>query len=199
MTKAWHLLSQFVSFFDFTSQFNIDKWVERGYPNDITILYQETIEAQLGSPNTVLDVRFPEAAKFLTVMHEQIFDRLHDSLTIPKTHDDRLAVADAISEEWKRITREYDSRPVTKLPLKAIYQKSMNAYVPPNAQSSSLSPGQVAGIVVGCILFVAILFGLLLWWVLRRERERSDMQWQVKREELRLTEEILGEGTFGVS
>ena len=29
------------------SQFDIDTWVERGYPRDTTLLYQDTIESQL--------------------------------------------------------------------------------------------------------------------------------------------------------
>ena len=96
--------------------------VERGYPRGLTITYQETIEQQLGSPNTVLDVRFPDANKFIASMKDHIFQHLTESMTIAKTHEDRMEVADTITMEWKQITQDYDNRDDTSLSLKAIYQ-----------------------------------------------------------------------------
>ena len=180
------------------SHFDIEKWVQQGYPRDTTMLYQETIETQLSSPNTVLDVRFPDANKFLDAMHVHIYNHLNESTTTEKTHADRMAVSENIAQAWRQITREYDNRQDTSLPLKAIYQKSLNVYTPPSEDNNDISGGAIAGIVVGCSIFVAIITGTLAWLLLRRERKKSSNSWQLTREQLKLTSEILGEGSYGV-
>lgn len=183
------------------SQFDIEKWVERGYPRQQTLEYQETIESQLGSPNTVLDVRFPEANAMLSAMNKHIFEHLSGSLTQEKTHEERLAVADAIAEEWRAITREYDSRPTTILPLKSVYQQSLNVYVPPSPSQidgSSLETGAIAGIVVGCSLVAALVTGIVFNFLVKREKQKSRQNWQIRKEDIRIQGEVLGEGAFGV-
>ena len=176
----------------------IETWVERGYPEDTTLLYKETIVSQLSSPNTVLDVRFPEADAFLRKMNEHIFAHLKSSLTEPKSHDDRMEVANSIAEEWRKITEEYNSRPTTKLPLKDIYQQSLNVWVPPDDASNQLSPGVIAGIVIGCSFFAVLLTSGLFYLLIKREKEKSRMNWQIKKEDIRIEADILGEGAFGV-
>lgn len=182
------------------SQFNIEKWVERGYPRNGTLLYQMTIEDQLSSPNAVLDVRFPEANAMLDSMNEHIFNHLTGSLSEDKTHEQRLAVADAIAEDWRDIASEFDSRPTTKLPLRSIYQQSLNVYVPPSPteDDGGLSGGTIAGIVIGCSLVAALVTGVLSYVLIRREQEKTRMNWQIRKEDIRIEGEVLGEGAFGV-
>ena len=147
----------------------------------------------------MLDVRFPDAKLFLDEMNSRIFAHLKESMTTVKTHQDRMDLANEISEEWREITRNHDNRPGTKLPLKSIYQKSLNVYTPPSDTSSTaLSGGAVAGIVIGCSVFVAIATGILAWFLIKREQKKNSMQWQIKREEFSLSSEVLGEGTWGV-
>lgn len=180
------------------SHFVIEKWVARGYPENTTREYQATIEKQLSSENTVLDVRFPEAFTFLSAMNDRIFAHLQASETKAMMQEERLSVASDINADWRKITRDYDSRDDTTLPLLSIYQKSLNVYNP-SQSSEGLSAGAIAGIVIGCSAFAAILAGLLAWVLIRREREKTRQQWVIKPEEIRLTGEVIGEGSFGVT
>ena len=183
------------------SHFDIDKWVEKGYPADVTRLYKETIETSLSSENTVLDIRFPDADKFLSAMHDRMFIHLNSSLTEFKTHADRMAVGRDIEAKWKKLTDDYNNRETTVRPLQTIYQQSLNVYVPPVESGSSddgLSSGAIAGIAVGAAVAAALLTGLLFYWVLRKEQKKSDMQWEIKKEDIQLSSEVIGEGDFGV-
>jgi hypothetical protein len=162
------------------------------------IKYNKTIEEQLSSENTVLDVRFPEAFTFLSAMNDRIFAHLEQSQTKVMTHENRLAVASDIDTAWRQITRDYDSRDDTTLPLLSIYQKSLNVYNPSSSTGEGLSSGALAGIVIGCSAFAAIVAGVLACVLIRREREKTRQQWVIKNEDIRLTAEVLGEGSFGV-
>lgn len=180
------------------SHFDISKWKEKGYPTEATIAYKTTIEEQLSSENTVLDVRFPEAFTFLSAMNNRIFAHLEQSQTKVMTHEERLAVASDIDTSWRQITRDYDNRDDTTLSLLSIYQKSLNVYNPSSSTGGGLSSGAIAGIVIGCSAFAAIVASVLACVLIRREREKTRQQWVIKNDDIRLTGEVLGEGSFGV-
>lgn len=180
------------------SHFVVDKWVAKGYPRDTTELYKKTIEEQLNSENTVLDVRFPEAFTILSAMNDRIFAHLNASKTKVMNQEDRLAVANDIDDAWRQIIRDYDSRDDTTSPLLTVYQKSLNVYNPESQTTKGLSAGAIAGIVIGCSAFAAIVAGILAYVLIRREREKTEQQWVIKPEDIRLSGEVIGEGSFGV-
>ncbi|CAB9517852.1 Receptor-type guanylate cyclase gcy [Seminavis robusta] len=180
------------------SHFDIDTWVARGYPEDTTRLYKDTITTSLSSENTVLDIRFPDADKFLKVMHDKIFLHLNESRTEDKTFDDRIQVARDIEAEWAKLETQYNQRDTTVFPLKTIYQQSLSVYVPPALSSDKMNSGAIAGIAVGAALFAALVTGVFLLWTLWRERKKNDILWLIKKEDIQLSSEVIGEGSFGV-
>lgn len=101
-------------------------WVERGYSRESSELYLETISKQLSSPNTVLDVRFPQGGEFVQAFTDSIHNYLMASQTMPMTYRDKIAVADEINAKWKVMIQEFDRKQLDDgSKLKALYQKSL--------------------------------------------------------------------------
>jgi len=179
------------------THYDIERWVEQGYPRETTTLYLNTVTESLDFPNTVLDVRFPEANTFITEMQVQAFQHLNESTSVNKTQEERMAVAASIEQAWRKEIAAHDSREDTTESLKTIYQRSLNVYSP-ETESQTLSAGSIAGIIGGCAAGIILVAGVVAWWCIRREKEKSKNNWLIKREDVRFTEEVIGEGDFGV-
>lgn len=161
-----------------SSHHDIEKWVERGYERDVATQFLETITEQLSSPNTVLDARFPGAAEMLGGMYDVIYEHLVEAETREPTHQDRLATAAKIEALWIEKTIKFDEeRPLDSLPIKALYQKDYNAYIPPAVeQSDGMSIGTIVGIVIGCSIFIGLVIGaIILFFSLRHIKEQKKM------------------------
>lgn len=48
------------------------KWLEKGYPEEGTINYRDTVAKSLNSENLVVDIRFPESDTIMGVLDKKI-------------------------------------------------------------------------------------------------------------------------------
>lgn len=171
------------------SHFDINAWVERGYPRETAIQYTQTISESLSSPNTVLDTRFPKGVAVMEAAFVATYPLLVKSETQEITHEERLAVAAEIEAEWLRIVDDYDSnRPMGTLSLKSIYQKSSNVYVEPS-NKRTLSVGEVVGLVVGVSVVIISISAMIIVYfrlkMINEEKRLAEERRRAKRRQQR--------------
>lgn len=176
------------------SHADVDFWVSRGYPRNVTQQYLNVIEEQLSSSNTVLDIRIPGGPDLVAIFGEEIYAHLVASKSKEITHADRLAVSKRIESQWDQYIVDFDRAHKEQglSSMKESYQKSLSVYFPEvfYSDDNGWSANQIAGLVLGCSFFVGLVIGIVAYVLsLRKIREQRRLAEQMLLERLARTDD----------
>jgi len=193
------------------SLLQLNKWVDRDYPEDATRNYLDAIQSQLSSENVVADIRFPTAPEILGSLDEETFTYLQDTIVsenpIPAEERAQLRrdISAKLASSWRKSISDYDAKDTTTTPLLEIYQKLRGVYSPPEPEiprggnDKDLGSAAIAGIsvtVFGTVVFSAIFIAFL---IIRQDRKkREENSWYINPSDIIDTGEVLGKGSFGI-
>ena len=115
------------------SHFDIDLWVERGYPRKGAETYKETILEILSSKNLAVDVTFSKSIDMFQALDKGVYDYLqrikNGEISESDKAAERLAVAESIGMEWTSIIAKFDSElSQDEQPIQVQYQRSLGIY-----------------------------------------------------------------------
>jgi hypothetical protein len=148
------------------SQLDVDKWVARGFDRELSKQYVESILTNLVSKNVVVEARFPKAGEIMSVIDKEVNEhlvRVNDGLiSEDKKQEERLKVAQSITDQWNQIIKSYDERGDTVVPILEIYQRLRGVYVP-NEEKYYLTKVRPIGLTLMAIIFASALFAAI--WV----------------------------------
>lgn len=150
------------------SQLSEDSYTARGYENETTKMYLDTIRWGIDHLNAVVDIRFPTAGAINSELDHAFHDYLNATLHGLVPDSERAArradVTNVLTQRWNDIIRNYDSLPTTRVPILETEQRLRGVYAP------EINLNQIDGIrIYGYVLLALILLFALVSvvWTLR--------------------------------
>lgn len=168
------------------SHLEVETWVEYGYPRNASIQYLNTVSEAMNSPNTVLDARIPTGLALKDAVFRTVYPHLVRSKNEEITEEDRFALTADIEAQWTKIIEDFDKKSLSSggLPLKSIYQKSLNVYIEDSNVEKTLSIGAIVGLVVGITSFIILISASIVFYYrleMMKEKKRLAKEVRAKR------------------
>eukprot|EP00977_Amphora_coffeiformis_P021241 scaffold9085_cov215-Amphora_coffeaeformis.AAC.9 len=154
------------------SHLDVDKWVAQGFDRELSKQYVESILTNLVSKNVVVEARFPQAGKIMSVLDKEVHDYLfrvyEGKIAEEDKPKERLRTAQRLRDSWNQIIKEYNSRGDALVSILEIYQRLRGVYVP-NEQKNHLDKVRPVGLVLMAIIVLASM-GSCTWMIMKRKR-----------------------------
>jgi multiple sugar transport system substrate-binding protein len=150
------------------SMLAVDPWVAKGYPEEATKTYLDTIQSGLSSKNVVADMRFPLAASILDALDERVYDYLQVALegNVSDVTQLRKNVAEQIRKDWLKTLDRAENQ--LEAPVLELYHRERGIYVPPQDEEASSFASNNSVVIISSVviagLFV-ILIAFLSFWI----------------------------------
>jgi len=157
-----------------SSHLIVEEWMDQGYTQEGVESYLDTILTSLSSKNLALDIRFPQEDKIMDVLDAKIHDHLKrvrsNKIAEADRERERLAVANAISDEWESIIKNYDNDGRGVEPgILELYQKSLNIYKPPHDYNYIGNMRYYGWTIASIAVVLSLVMGI---WVLKNRSNR---------------------------
>jgi multiple sugar transport system substrate-binding protein len=152
------------------SHLDLDKWVAKGFNRELSNQFVDTVYSNFISENIVTEIIFPHASKIIDILDKEVSTYLvkaHKGL-IPEgtSYDERMELAQAITDKWNNIITKYDKRLDTVAPILEIYQRSRGVFTP-HIDKNQLKNTRIVGYILMSIILVSST-GALIWVVINR-------------------------------
>jgi hypothetical protein len=145
-------------------------YAEQGFDKETTELYLSSIKESLSSRNLVVDIRFPQATKIMSILDTAIINHLNTTQGITVIDEMRRAVVESVNADWTKTISDYDSRGDTQETILTQYQKSRGVYGQFNEEKNLIGDIRWIGYALGFIvIFMALFFG---GWVTVNRKHR---------------------------
>ncbi len=154
------------------SHMNVEDYVEQGFDREQTDAYLDSIKEGLASPNLVVDIRFPEATKIMSMLDTAIINHLNTTKEITATDQMRRDVVTDVTATWTKIISDYDARATNEKTEKILpqYQKLRGVYGELNEDKNLIGEIRWVGYALGFVIIaMALLFG---GWVAINRKHR---------------------------
>jgi len=116
-----------------SSHLDVDTWVDNGYDRSSVEAYFSVIREALNSDNCVTDIRFPSSSSIYALLDVEFHDYLNGTVSgqIPEASRPRVrkAICDRLTDKWRDIIAEFDSKVSSRSSTLLQYQKLQGVYV----------------------------------------------------------------------
>jgi len=154
------------------SHMNEEDYVKQGFDRETTDAYLGTIKEGLLSPNLVVDIRFPEATKMMSILDTAVINHLNETKGVTATDQMRRDIVKDATADMKKVISEYDSRAHMEKSEKILpqYQKLRGVYGELNEDKNLIGDVRWIGYALGFVIIaMALLFS---GWVAINRKHR---------------------------
>ena len=154
------------------SHMNEEDYVKQGFDRETTDAYLGAIKEGLLSPNLVVDIRFPEATKMMSILDTAVINHLNETKGVTATDQMRRDIVKDATADMKKVISEYDSRAHMEKSEKILpqYQKLRGVYGELNEDKNLIGDVRWIGYALGFVIVaMALLFS---GWVAINRKHR---------------------------
>eukprot|EP00984_Skeletonema_dohrnii_P016849 scaffold7548_cov104-Skeletonema_dohrnii-CCMP3373.AAC.3 len=154
------------------SHMNEEDYVKQGFDRETTDAYLGAIKEGLLSPNLVVDIRFPEATKIMSILDTAVINHLNETKGVTATDQMRRDIVKDATADMKKVISEYDSRAHVEKSEKILpqYQKLRGVYGELNEDKNLIGDVRWIGYGLGFVIIaMALLFS---GWVAINRKHR---------------------------
>ncbi|KAL7549918.1 hypothetical protein ACHAWF_013171 [Thalassiosira exigua] len=150
---------------------DLEAFVAKGYDRDTTKTYLASITESLGSPNLVVDIRFPEATALVGAMDENVVKHLQE---VRGETDEavlaakRVETLNDVNAAFADIIEKYNARGDTEAPLLEQYQRLRGVFVTENEDRNLIGNVRAVGWALGGLV-VLMALGFTAWVAYNRK------------------------------
>jgi len=140
---------------------NVEDYVAQGFDRETTVSYLGSIKEGLRSPNLVVDIRFPEATKMLSILDTAIINHLNTTNGIAVTDQMRRDVVTDTTVKMTEVIQKYDTRANNEKSEMILpqYQKLRGVYGELNEDKNLIGDVRWVGYALGFVIIaMALLF-----------------------------------------
>lgn len=139
---------------------NVDDYVEQGFDRNTTVGYLGSIKEGLRSPNLVVDIRFPEATKMMSILDAAVINHLNTTKGIEITDQMRRDVVTDVTAKMKQVIQKYNTRANSEKSEKILpqYQKLRGVYGKLNEDKNLIGDVRWVGYALGFVIIAMALF-----------------------------------------
>lgn len=151
---------------------NVEDYVEQGFDRETTEAYLGSIKEGLRSPNLVVDIRFPEATKMMSILDSAVINHLNTTKGNEVTDQMRRDVVTDATAAMTKTIQKYDTRANSEKSEKILsqYQKLRGVYGKLNEDKNLIGDVRWVGYALGFVIIaMALLFS---GWVAINRKHR---------------------------
>ena len=152
------------------SQLYVEDYVAQGYDKETTDAYLDSIKEGLQSPNLVVDIRFPEATKVMSILDTAIVNHLNTTKGKAVTDQMRRSVMNDVTAGWTKTIADFDARGDTNDMILPQYQKLRGVYGELNEDKNHIGDVRWVGYTLAFIIIVMAL--IFSGWVAVNRKHR---------------------------